>query len=271
MTDVIPLDACEPQHVELVGGKAVGLGSLVRENVRVPPGFALNAHCYRQFVAHTGLASRICGLLAGADSLEAQTEASQRIRLLFEERELANGLRQDLARAYRDLGSEIAVAVRSSAIHEDSARVSFAGEHETYLWVTGADAVCRAVLRCWASLFTPHALAYFRRVDLRATDAAMGVVVQAMVPAEAAGVMLTVDPVTRDRLADRDRGLRRPRHSSRVGRGDTRPLLCRQGHARDSLASDLTQAPRLPLRRRTRRGVDCRGAGGRAATAVSHR
>ena len=53
--------------MELVGGKAVGLGSPGRENVRVPPGFALNAHCYRQFVAHTGVASRIRGLLASAD------------------------------------------------------------------------------------------------------------------------------------------------------------------------------------------------------------
>jgi phosphoenolpyruvate synthase/pyruvate phosphate dikinase len=54
-------------------------------------------------------------------------------------------------------------------------------------------------VRCWASLFTPQALSYFRRVEIRADETAMGVVVQTMVAAETAGVMLTLDPVTGDR------------------------------------------------------------------------
>jgi phosphoenolpyruvate synthase/pyruvate phosphate dikinase len=199
MTDIVPLDACEPRHVRTVGGKAVGLGSLLRENLQVPPGFALGVHCYHEFVTQTGIAAHIDALLAGADSLEQQAEASRRIRLLFEGRELAPGLRQDLARAYRGLGSDAAVAVCSSAPHEDSAGASFAGGHESYLAVTGEAALSRAVLRCWASLFTPQALAHFRRVGIPATRAAMGVVVQAMVSADAAGVMLTVDPVSGDR------------------------------------------------------------------------
>jgi phosphoenolpyruvate synthase/pyruvate phosphate dikinase len=199
VTDIVPLLACGPGHARRVGGKAVGLGSLLRENLQVPPGFALAADCYREFVAQAGIAARIQELLAGADSLETQADASQEIRLLFEEQELVPGLRLELASAYQGLGNEVAVAVRSSAIHEDSARASFAGGHESYLGVTGEAAVCRAVLRCWASLYTPHALAYFREMNVRAADAAMGVVVQLMVPAEAAGVMLTVDPVTGDR------------------------------------------------------------------------
>jgi phosphoenolpyruvate synthase/pyruvate phosphate dikinase len=198
---VFALDGCEPHLAEVVGGKAIGLGSLLREGLRVPHGFAVGTHAYREFVAETGLDRAIHELLQGTESLEAQAEASERIRLLFEERELGATLRDELARAHEGLGGDgrLPVAVRSSAISEDATEASFAGEHETYLWIQGADAVAQAVVRCWASLFTPQALSYFCRVDLRADETAMGVVVQTMVAAEAAGVMFTIDPVTGDR------------------------------------------------------------------------
>jgi phosphoenolpyruvate synthase/pyruvate phosphate dikinase len=195
---VFQLDGCEPHLAEVVGGKAVGLGSLLREGLLVPRGFAIGAHAYREFVTETGLAGPIHELLAGAESLHAQADASVRIRTLFEGQAIQAPLREELERAYGELG-EPPVAVRSSAMSEDAAEASFAGEHETYLWVEGAAAVGRAVLRCWASLFTPQALAYFRRVGVPADETAMGVVVQTMVPSEAAGVMLTLDPVTGDR------------------------------------------------------------------------
>jgi phosphoenolpyruvate synthase/pyruvate phosphate dikinase len=196
---VFGLDGCEPHLAEVVGGKAVGLGALLRADLQVPPGFALSTHAYREFVSQTGLDRAIHQLLEGADSLKAQSEASERIGVLFQERELCGALRDELASAYQRLGVDRPVAVRSSAISEDAADASFAGEHESYLWMVGEDAVARAVLRCWASLFTPQALSYFRRVNLRAEETAMAVVVQAMVPAEAAGVMITIDPVTGDR------------------------------------------------------------------------
>ncbi len=198
---VFALDDCEQHLAEMVGGKAVGLGSLRREGLHVPPGFALGTHAYREFVSETGLDGKIHALLRGADSLEAQVEASARIRLLFEERELIGPVRDELTRAYDALdgGGQLPVAIRSSAISEDAAEASFAGEHETYLWIQGQDAVARAVVRCWASLFTPQALSYARRADVRPGETAMGVVVQTMVAAEAAGVMFTIDPVTGDR------------------------------------------------------------------------
>jgi pyruvate,water dikinase len=79
------------------------------------------------------------------------------------------------------------------------ADASFAGQQETYLWIIGAGEVLRHVLRCWSSLFTPQAIAYRAHLKTPVADLAMGVVVQRMVPAEAAGVMLTLDPITGDR------------------------------------------------------------------------
>ncbi len=76
---------------------------------------------------------------------------------------------------------------------------SFAGQHDSYLNVSGGDAVLAAIRRCWASLFTERAVEYRRRhgIDHRAVE--MAVVVQQMVDAEAAGVMFTADPVSGNR------------------------------------------------------------------------
>ena len=197
---VFALDDCEQHLAEMVGGKAVGLGSLQREGLHVPLGFALGTHAYREFVSETGLDGKIHALLRGADSLEAQVEASARIRLLFEERELIGPVRDELTRAYDALdgGGQLPVAIRSSAISEDAAEASFAGEHETYLWIQGQDAVARAVVR------SGRASSRRRRSPTRA--------VPMFVPARRRWeswcrrwlrpkprVMFTIDPVTGDR------------------------------------------------------------------------
>jgi len=109
-------------------------------------------------------------------------------------------LPEDLEARYAELGGA-AVAVRSSALGEDSADASFAGQYETILGVTGIDALRAAVDTCLISLQNERAAAYRQRVD-DGTDAAMSVVVQNMAPAVSAGVLFTADPVTgrRDRI-----------------------------------------------------------------------
>ena len=89
------------------------------------------------------------------------------------------------------------VAVRSSAVGEDAADASFAGEHDTYLELRGADAVADAVARCWASLYTARAVVLPAAGGRGA--GAMAVVVQEMVPARAAGVFMTLNPANGDR------------------------------------------------------------------------
>ena len=103
---------------------------------------------------------------------------------------------EEIADAYRALG-EPAVAVRSSAIGEDSAETTFAGLQDTYLWVEGVDRVCAAVRDCWASLDNPEAVAYRERMGVE-DKPAMGVTVQLMVDAAVSGVMFTCNPVSGD-------------------------------------------------------------------------
>jgi phosphoenolpyruvate synthase/pyruvate phosphate dikinase len=198
---VLPLEECTDDRLALVGGKATSLGNMLRQGLQVPPGFAVTTAAYREHVAHNAMATDLERLVADCTTYEAQMRASEQIRELFERSTPAPAVEDEIRRAYEVLCDDptMPVAVRSSATAEDMANASFAGQQETYLWIMGADEVLRHVLRCWSSLFTPQAIAYRARLRTDVTDLAMGVVVQRMVPAEAAGVMLTIDPISGDR------------------------------------------------------------------------
>ena len=86
--------------------------------------------------------------------------------------------------------------MRSSATAEDLEGASFAGQQDTYLNISGTDAVLDAVRRCWASLWTARAMAYRARQDIDPAEVSLAVVVQELVDAASAGVMFTADPST---------------------------------------------------------------------------
>ena len=184
------------------GGKSANLGELVAAGIPVPPGFALSADAYRAFVDETGLAGAIAAALARAhpDDVDALSAASKAIDEAMRSAPMSEAVRAEVAEGYARLTRgepDPPVAVRSSALGEDSADASFAGQQESFLWVRGVEHVCDAVRDCWASLFTPQAISY--RLALGAEqEAAMGVTVQAMVDAETSGVLFTCNPVTGD-------------------------------------------------------------------------
>jgi pyruvate,water dikinase len=182
------LQDCAGDCAPLVGGKAHGLGVLLREGFTVPPGFAITTDAYREHVAHNNLRA-----VLSAD------RTAEDIREAFETSRPSARLSEAILAAHEQLGGATQpVAVRSSATAEDLADASFAGQQETYLWLLGGEQVLQHVLRCWGSLFTPQAVAYRQHLGVPFDDLAMAVVVQQMVPAEVAGVMLTIDPVTGD-------------------------------------------------------------------------
>ncbi|HEY2258755.1 MAG TPA: PEP/pyruvate-binding domain-containing protein [Solirubrobacteraceae bacterium] len=176
----------EPQF----GGKSAALGELLAAEIPVPPGFALSTAAYERFVAQSELAPVI------ERALSAGTAAAEPIAEAVRGAPVPDAVVDELAGAYRELG-EPAVAVRSSAVGEDSAEATFAGQQETFLWVRGVDGVCAAVRDCWASLYSAPAIAYRARLG-GATRPAMGVTVQEMVDAEISGVMFTCNPVSGD-------------------------------------------------------------------------
>jgi pyruvate,water dikinase len=197
---VLWLAECRGDRAPLVGGKAAGLGALLEEGLQVPNGFAITTAAYCEHVERNGLAADLERLLSDCATFEAQQRASDEIRAMFEASQTTPALEEAVLAAHATLCADpsTAVAVRSSATGEDSRTASFAGQQDTYLWILGGDEVVRHVVRCWSSLFTPQAIAYRAQMRTPVDDLAMGVVVQQMVPAEAAGVMLTIDPISGD-------------------------------------------------------------------------
>ena len=115
------------------------------------------------------------------------------------------------------------VAVRSSAVSEDGHTASFAGQQESYLNVSGGDAVLDRVRECWASFFSPRAL-FYRAQKAVLADTRMAVVVQEMVQADKSGVMFTVDPIRNRRDCMVIEGAPGLGRSDRVRRSHARSL-----------------------------------------------
>ena len=153
------------QDAKRVGGKAANLSLYFQEH-RVPQGFVVPA------------------LPASWPALPADLSSL-------------------IAAAYGDLGLKCGidsprVAVRSSALDEDGAGSSFAGQHDTYLNIQGPDALLDAVIRCVHSALSPEALAYRKGRNLAVENVQIAVLVQHLVPADAAAVVFSCNPVTGD-------------------------------------------------------------------------
>lgn len=190
------------------GGKGANLGVLVKAGLPVPPGFTVTALAYRTHLDAAGLRERIARRLDGVpeQDLGALTAACRDVAAWIEAAPMPATIQDQVAAAYARLAGRmaataagaprLAVAVRSSATAEDLPSASFAGQQETYLGVCGTGAVLEHVRKCWASLWTPQAVSYRAGMGFAHLKVDLAVVVQAMVRAEAAGVMFTANPVS---------------------------------------------------------------------------
>ena len=202
---VVPFSQLRMTDVESVGGKNASLGEmlsqLTAEGVRVPDGFATTAEAFRVFLEEGGLRNRIIERLASldVDDVRALTEAGQEIRSWIVETRLPVKLEQEITSIYQELASsassEITFAVRSSATAEDLPDASFAGQQETFLNVSGIDAVLERIHHVFASLYNDRAIAYRVHKGFAHADVALSAGVQRMVRSDrgSSGVMFTMD------------------------------------------------------------------------------
>jgi pyruvate,water dikinase len=158
----------DPQSFDaaLVGGKAANLSRLARMFHRVPDGFCLPVT-----------------LMDQAHPLDLRNEIERAISGLMACHRLP----------------DFVAAVRSSAVDEDGTVASFAGQHESYLNIAGAEAILGAVARCWDSAYSERALEYRRRQGLSADRIRLAVLVQQLVAADVSAVAFSANPVTGER------------------------------------------------------------------------
>ena len=197
---------CNKDSVDLVGGKCSSLGELINAGVRVPPGFALTTHGFRQFMRDAGIQTAVSKLLDGLDhgDMDKLEDASRVIREMIESCPISIELEDLVAECYRKLSVRccvpaVPVAVRSSATAEDLPGASFAGQQDTYLWIRGIDDVMHHVRRCISSLYTGRAIAYRMKMGFPHEQVAISVGIQKMANSFSAGVMFTIHPTNGDR------------------------------------------------------------------------
>lgn len=184
---------------EEAGGKGANMGEMVSAGLPVPPGFVLLRDCYLASTKAGGVADELNAqhreAMKHVGDTDKLTEMCQQMQALVMKAGIAEDVREAVLAAYRRLGPDTVVAVRSSATGEDGADASFAGMNATFTNISGEQELLDAVQRCWASLFGPRVVAYRASRGFSA-DPAMAVVVQEMIASERAGVAFTADPTT---------------------------------------------------------------------------
>ena len=149
---------------EEAGGKGANMGEMVAAGLPVPPGFVLLRDCYLASTKAAGVADELNAAhreaMTHVGDTDELTELCQQMQTLVLKAGMAEDVRERVLAAYRRLGSDAIVAVRSSATGEDGADASFAGMNATFTNISGEDELIDAVQRCWASLFSPRVVAY---------------------------------------------------------------------------------------------------------------
>ncbi|PYK70095.1 MAG: phosphoenolpyruvate synthase, partial [Verrucomicrobia bacterium] len=200
---VLEFSEVSSRDAERVGGKNAALGEMIRalkkKRVHVPDGFATTADAFRLFLRENKIDKKIRAeiehLKKGSKSL---TRAGKALRALFLKGKFPDQVEEQIREAYSELSKRykkraVDVAVRSSATAEDLPEASFAGQQETFLNISGEDAVVEACRKCYASLFTDRAISYREEKGFDHLKIALSAGVQKMVRADKAGVMFSID------------------------------------------------------------------------------
>lgn len=182
-----------------VGGKGYSLSKIYSLGYNVPNAFVVFSCVFDEFLIENKLLDKIKLNLSKVNLKEPKTikKASDQIQELFLKTPISSSLKQEIISSYKKLKTQ-KVAIRSSATAEDSKKASWAGQLDTFLYVSKKD-VIESIKKCWASLYNERAIYYrfLKKQDKK--DISVAVVVQKMVDSKVSGVSFSVNPVTKDK------------------------------------------------------------------------
>ncbi|WP_462133924.1 PEP/pyruvate-binding domain-containing protein [Peptostreptococcus stomatis] len=186
------------EDILIAGGKGANLGEMTAANINVPRGFVLTADSYRDYLRDNKIEPIIKKSIEDAANDENKLlEATASFRQLIKNGEFSEEVRKEIENKYSMLGENVRVAVRSSATAEDLPDASFAGQQETYLNVRGIDDLLVQIRNCYASLWGKRAVSYRLHQGYDQLAVSIAVVIQEMVESQKAGVLFTVNPVSK--------------------------------------------------------------------------
>ncbi|PAJ72893.1 phosphoenolpyruvate synthase [Pseudoalteromonas sp. NBT06-2] len=180
---VIEVTGCNDNDINELGGKAYSLNQMLKAGSPVPRAFCITVPAYDLFVDQI-------------DMINVQDKNYTEIKRKIDSSDIPDAIKVCIEEAYQSLGNNKSVAIRSSAIGEDSKSQSFAGQYQTYLHISGLDNVLDKVKACWSSLWDEGAKAYSQSTDVNKYEKkGIAVIIQEMIDADCAGVLFTQDPV----------------------------------------------------------------------------
>ncbi|WHX46998.1 phosphoenolpyruvate synthase [Paenibacillus woosongensis] len=199
---VLGFQEIQKKQLRLVGGKGLNLGALSKmDGIHVPEGFCVTTVGYQkaieQNVTHHALLDQLTML--NVEDREQIADISRKIRQIILQVEIPSDVVEAVTEYLSQLGEEHAYAVRSSATAEDLPHASFAGQQDTYLNISGTEAILWHIRKCWASLFTDRAVIYRMQNGFDHRQVYLSVIVQRMVFPQASGILFTADPMTSNR------------------------------------------------------------------------
>jgi pyruvate, water dikinase len=189
---VIPLATPAAKNADRFGPKGANLAALCQAGLPTPGGFCVDAEAYRLQISALGLEESARGVFATEDGPQARRYALD-MKLGLMDKPIAPEIEAQLLVAWRQLVAESGtpIAVRSSALVEDRYGSSFAGQFESFLDLENETEFLTAVRSCWAALWMTRALRYMATHDIDPSETAMGLIIQPLVQARAAGGALS--------------------------------------------------------------------------------
>ncbi|MEB2785254.1 phosphoenolpyruvate synthase [Algoriphagus persicinus] len=202
----VPFKKLSYSDLPLVGGKNASLAEMLKElsslGIHIPDGFALTTDAYRAYLKENKLLIKLEAELDKLDTkgLSNLETIGKNCRSLIASGSLPEIIKNEILQAYYKLvdGKSISVAVRSSATAEDLPTASFAGQHDSFLNISGEDNLLQAVQRCYISLFNDRAIKYRLDNHFDHLQVFLSVGVQTMIRSDkgSAGVAFSIDPET---------------------------------------------------------------------------
>lgn len=194
--------SCENRNfsetLPLVGGKGGNLLKLTEAGADVPAFVVLSKNCFDEFIKTFKKDFDKCLKAIDCSSPDKIAATAGALRKCICDHKIPENIKAELfeqMRLHLPIGGF--VAVRSSALGEDSKEFSYAGMLDTCLFRRTEEEICEAVVTCWASIFSDRAVAYRNMCKISQDDVSMAVVVQEMIDGQASGVTFTVNPLTR--------------------------------------------------------------------------
>ncbi len=179
------------KKIDLIGNKALNLINMMQLGLPVPPGFIITTKSLSEFLKENKIDKEMNKMLANMNFGKLEN-MEEKVKLLFNKSKIHKSLEKNIVDSFDKLKQKYhRVSVRSSATCEDSVKASFAGQFQSFLFVSDKNNLLKSIKNCWASAYRPGVFIYANRLGINPKNIKMAVVVQGMIEGEKAGVIFT--------------------------------------------------------------------------------